>query len=158
MAIDLFPSLSRQSGEKPVWFRKFGLHAGPKWPSRGPQRGDTPWLLGSTQEGGINMGKHPLTHRGDAKSTMPSPWGGMHLATKTLPSQGPLVGRDQYDYMDLAFSRSPQQGAIQFGNIVIAFYVVGKEQYGYITPNPLAGTNQCAHITADFSGPQSGER
>ena len=35
--------------------------------------------------------------------------------------------------------------------MTIAFYVVGKEQYGNITPTPIAGTYQCGHITPAFS-------
>ena len=97
--------------EVSVWLRESGLHAAPKWPSRRPLSGENSllnmWLLGITKEGGIDMGQHPLTHRGDGKSTMPSPWGKMHLATETLPSQGPHLGRDQYDYMDPPFSGPP---------------------------------------------------
>ena len=57
------------------------------------------------------------------------------MTTWTLPSQGPHSG---HRYKVGTLSLPPMQWA--------------KSSNGYITPTPIAGTNQCGHITPDFSG------
>ena len=42
-------------------------------------------------------------------------------------------------FMNPAFSGCPKTGRYQHGHSTIDFCVLGKEQYGYITPNPYGG-------------------
>ena len=79
----------------------------------------SPLPSGGPRSGARSMWLHilpplwvPIATKDQYDSTTPTfsgfPYGGdINLATSPLPSEGPIVGRNQYGHITLAFSRSP---------------------------------------------------
>ena len=181
------------------WWGESNMAASPL-PSQAPHGGERAiWLHHPCLLGVPMVGREQYGYITPAFSGSPW-WGESNMATSPLPSRGPhgkeraiwlhhpcllgvpMVGREQYGYITPAFSGSPWWGESNMATsplpsrgphgkeraiwlhhpCLLGVPMVGREQYGYITPafsgSPWWGESNMATSPLPSQGPHGGER